>query len=140
MLLRCFGARVGSGVVIKPHVRVKFPWRLALYDSCWIGESVWIDNLADVIIGSNSCLSQGVYLCTGSHRWDISTFDLQTAPIVIHDGVWICAKAVIGPGVTIAEGAVVLLGSVVTQNVPADKILSCNGRAIFFQKDRIFRG
>ena len=55
-LLRLFGASIGSGVVIKPHVRIKFPWKLSIGDYSWIGEEVWIDNLAEVSIGSNCCI------------------------------------------------------------------------------------
>ena len=36
-LLRLFGASVGVGLVIKPHVRIKYPWRLVVGDHCWIG-------------------------------------------------------------------------------------------------------
>jgi hypothetical protein len=89
---------VGTGVVIKPHVRVKFPWKLYIGDHSWIGESVWIDNLAQVTIGSNCCISQGAYLCTGSHRWDRDTFDLVTKPIVIEDQCWVGAMARVAPG------------------------------------------
>ena len=56
-ILRLFGARIGRRVVIKPGVRVKFPWRLAIGDHSWIGEDVWIDNLVQVAIGSNCCIS-----------------------------------------------------------------------------------
>src|SRR5580658_971853 len=45
-VLRLFGAKVGHGVVIKPGVRVKFPWLLELGENSWIGEDVWLDNLA----------------------------------------------------------------------------------------------
>ena len=79
-LLRLFGARIGQGVVIKPHVSIKFPWRLIVGNHVWIGERVWIDNLAEVAIGSNSCISQGAYLCTGSHDWSDSRFGLVTRP------------------------------------------------------------
>jgi len=116
-LLRRFGANVGQGVVIKPHVRVKFPWRLRIGNHCWIGEGVWIDNLAEVSIGSNCCISQGAYLCTGSHRWDKETFDLETRPIVIEEQCWVGAMARVGPGVTIGEGAVLTMGSTATSSL-----------------------
>src|ERR1035438_902577 len=44
-LLRLFGAAIGCAVVIKPGVRVKYPWLLSVGDNSWIGEDVWIDNL-----------------------------------------------------------------------------------------------
>lgn len=117
LLLRLFGARVGRGVVVKPGVRVKFPWRLSIGDHSWIGEDVWIDNLALVTIGADCCLSQGAYVCTGSHDWSRPSFDLVTKPIMVRDGAWIAARAVVGPGVTVGEGAVLGLGSTATQDL-----------------------
>ena len=118
-VLRAFGARIGIGVVIKPHVKVKFPWRLTVGAHSWIGEEVWIDNLADVAIGAHCCISQGAYLCTGSHDWSKPGFDLITRPIEIGDEAWICAKACVGPGVRVARGAVLALGSVATSDLAA---------------------
>ncbi|MER9419172.1 WcaF family extracellular polysaccharide biosynthesis acetyltransferase [Mesorhizobium sp. M0306] len=118
-LLRLFGANIGDGVVIKPGVRVKFPWRLTIGADTWIGEEVWIDNLATVFIGDNCCLSQGAYLCTGSHDWNSPTFDLKARKIQIDNGAWIAAKAVVGPGVTVGEGAVLTICSVATSNLAA---------------------
>ncbi|WP_287328824.1 WcaF family extracellular polysaccharide biosynthesis acetyltransferase [Mesorhizobium sp.] len=118
-LLRLFGANIGDGVVIKPGVRVKFPWRLTVGTDTWIGEEVWIDNLATVFIGDNCCLSQGAYLCTGSHDWNSPTFDLKTRKIQVDNGAWIAAKAVVGPGVTVGEGAVLTICSVATSNLAA---------------------
>jgi putative colanic acid biosynthesis acetyltransferase WcaF len=116
-LLRAFGAKIGEGVDIKPGVRVKFPWRLEVGDHSWLGENVWIDNLDKVSIGANCCISQGAYLCTGSHDWSRSTFDLITAPIRIDEGAWIAACSKIGPGVTVGEGAVLGLGSVANKDL-----------------------
>jgi putative colanic acid biosynthesis acetyltransferase WcaF len=118
-LLRLFGAEMGKGVVIKAHVRVKFPWKLKVGNHCWIGESVWIDNLAEVHVGNHSCISQGVYLCTGNHHWDRDTFDLEAKPIRIGDRCWIGAMSKIGPGVIIHEGAVLLLGGVASVDLEA---------------------
>jgi putative colanic acid biosynthesis acetyltransferase WcaF len=117
LLLKLFGAKIGRGVILKPGVKVKFPWRLAVGDHSWIGEDVWIDNLAQVTIGADCCLSQGVYLCTGSHDWSKASFDLVASPITIEDGAWVAAKATIAPGVKIGEGAVLGLGGVATGNL-----------------------
>lgn len=110
-LLRIFGAQVGVGVVLKPNVRVKFPWRLSIGDYVWIGESVWIDNLDRVSIGSHSCISQGVYICTGSHDWRDISFSLLTKPVVIEDNCWIGAFARIAPGTIMEKGAVLMMGA-----------------------------
>jgi len=110
-LLRLFGAKVGQGVVIKPRVRVKFPWKLSIGEHSWIGESAWIDNLDEVVIGDHCCLSQGVYLCTGNHRWDDEAFALVTRPIRIEDHSWLGAHARVGPGVVCRTGGVLTMAS-----------------------------
>ncbi|MEL7333469.1 MAG: WcaF family extracellular polysaccharide biosynthesis acetyltransferase [Cyanobacteria bacterium J06560_2] len=118
-ILRGFGASVGSQVRIKPGVRVKFPWRLSVGDSCWLGEQVWIDNLAPVTLGHDVCLSQGVYLCTGNHDWSSETFDLKLGPITVEHSAWIGARAVVGPGVTVGAGAVLTMNSVASRSLSA---------------------
>jgi putative colanic acid biosynthesis acetyltransferase WcaF len=115
--LRLFGADIGQGVRIKPGLRVKFPWRLKIGNCCWVGEDVWIDNLAEVHLGDHSCVSQGVYLCTGSHNWRKAEFDLIVQPIAVNEEVWLAARSVVGPGVTVGRGAVLSLGSVATHDL-----------------------
>ncbi len=121
-LLRLFGARIGRGVVIKPGFRVKYPWLLSTGDHCWLGEDAWIDNMAAVRLGSNVCISQGAYLCTGNHDWSDPAFGLIVRQISIDDGAWIGARAVLCPGAAIGQCAVVTAGSVVTRRVPAFEI------------------
>ena len=125
-LLRLFGACVGRGVVVKPGVRVKYPWRLTIGDHCWIGEDCWIDNVADVRIGSNVCLSQATYLCTGNHDWTDPAFALTAQDIALEDGAWVGAKAVVCPGVTVGEGAIVTAGAVAVRSIPAWEIHAGN--------------
>jgi len=124
--LRRFGAHIGQGVNIKPGLRVKFPWRLTVGDYSWLGEDLWIDNLAPVTIEDNVCLSQGVYLCTGNHDWSQATFDLRLGSIHLQSGSWVAAQAVIGPGVTLGTGAILTLGSVTTQSLHPWTIYSGN--------------
>lgn len=131
LILRLFGAIVGNGVNIKPNVKVKFPWRLALGDYVWLGENCWIDNVAFVTIDSHACISQDVYLCTGNHDWNDPNFRLMDKPIHIEEGCWIAARAVVGPGVTIGKGAVLGLGSVASRSLEPMTIYAGNpARAI----------
>lgn len=117
MVLRSFGAKVGKGVVIKPSVRIKFPWKLIIGDHSWIGERVWIDNLDEVKIGESVCISQGSSLLTGNHNFKQPAFDLMVAPIQLEDGVWIGAQAVVCPGVTCATHAVLTVASIASKNL-----------------------
>ena len=136
-LLRLFGARVGRGVVIKPGVRVKYPWLFEAGDDCWIGEDAWIDNLASVRLGSNVCISQGAYLCTGNHDWSDPAFGLMVRPIEIADGAWIGAKAILAPGAAVGECAVVAAGGVVSGSVPPYEVHA--GNPAKFVRKRILR-
>ena len=112
-LLVLFGAKIGTGFVIKPRVRIKYPWFLEMGDYVWLGEDVWIDNLVQVTIEHHVCISQGAYLTTGSHDYKKTSFDLVLKPIHIKEGVWVAAKCVINPGVTIGAHSVIGAGSVV---------------------------
>ncbi len=134
-LLRAFGANIANGVVIKPRVRVKFPWRLAIGQDSWIGEGVWLDSLAQVDIGSNCCLSQGVYICTGNHDWTRPTFDLSVEPVTVCDGSWVGAFALIAPGVTLGENSVVAMGSVIVDDVPESTVYGGNPATLIKSRD-----
>lgn len=128
-VLRLFGARIGRGVYIKPGVRVKFPWYLHVGDYTWLGERLWIDNLAQVTIGAHACVSQDVYLCTGNHDWSHPHMKLFREPIELKDGCWIAARSMVCPGVTVGECAVVVGGSVVSASIPDYEIHGGNPAA-----------
>ena len=125
-LLRAFGAKIGKGICIKNNVIIKFPWKLTIGDHCWIGENVWIDNLDDVSVGNNVCISQGALLLTGNHDYSISSMPYRNAPIVVDDGVWIGAKATVCPGVSVAENTVIAVGSVVTKSTEVNGVYQGN--------------
>ena len=122
-ILRMFGARIGQGVVLKPNVRIKFPWRLEVGDHTWIGQQAWIDNIAPVTIGSHVCVSQGVYFCTGNHDHQARTFDLVARPITVESGAWIAARGLLLAGVNVGANALVAAGAVVTRDVAAGKVV-----------------
>lgn len=125
-LLRLFGAKVGSGVVIKPHVNIKYPWKLQIGHHVWIGEGVWIDNLADVTIGDHACISQGAMLLCGNHNYKKTTFDLIIGKIRIDNGAWIGAQCTVCPGVRCGSHAVLTVGSVATTHLEPYSIYQGN--------------
>jgi putative colanic acid biosynthesis acetyltransferase WcaF len=116
-LLRFFSANIGKGVVIKPGVNIKYPWKLKLGNYVWIGENVWIDNLEEVAIFDNSVLSQGAMLLCGNHDYKKSEFNLITKTITIEDGVWIGAKSIITGGVVCKSHSVLSVNSVASSNL-----------------------
>lgn len=121
LILKLFGARIGIDVRIKPHIHIKYPWKLHIGDHSWLADC-YIENLDYVIIGNNVCLSQQCMLLTGNHNYKYETFDLITKPIILEDGVWICARAVVCPGVTAGYNSILTVGSVASQNLQADFI------------------
>ena len=126
ILLRAFGAKIGKGVVIKPNVTIKYPWLLEIGDHVWIGEQVWIDNLAKVTIGDHVCISQGALLLCGNHNYKKPSFDLLVGKISIEEGAWIGAKAVVCPSVTVHSHAILAVGSVATKNLEPYSIYQGN--------------
>lgn len=125
-LLTLFGCRPGDGLVIKPAVKIKYPWFLTIGAHCWIGEGVWIDNLCGVTLADQVVLSQGAYLLSGNHDYKKPSFDLILNPIEIKSGVWIAAKSIVCPGVMAGECAVLTAGSVATKPLDAYSIYSGN--------------
>lgn len=126
VLLKMFGAKIGKGLVIKNNVCIKFPWKLTLGDNVWLGEGCWIDNLDKVTIGNNVCISQGALLLTGNHDYTSKSFDYRNAPIIVEDGAWIGAKAVVCPGVTVRSHAILTVASIVTKEMEAYGIYQGN--------------
>lgn len=126
LVLRLFGAKIGKRVVVKPGVKITFPWKLEVGDNVWIGEDCWILNLDFVKIGANVCISQRAMLCTGSHDYKSSTFDLIVKPIVIREGAWITACAWVGPGVQVGPHAVLSPSSVATKDLEPYSIYQGN--------------
>lgn len=118
-LLRRFGATIGEGVKIRHNVTIHWPWKLAIGEHSWIGVGAWILNLEPVTIGANTCISQDVLLCTGSHDRRSPTFEFDNGPIVIGDGVWVATRATVLRGVTIGHDAVIGATALVTRDVSA---------------------
>jgi putative colanic acid biosynthesis acetyltransferase WcaF len=124
-LLRCFGAKVGKGVIVRPSVQTPYPWKLKIGDYAWIGDDVVLYSFADITIGQNAVVSQKSYLCAGTHDYRSPNFQIQSFPIIIEDDAWVAADVFIAPGVTVGRGAVVGSRSSVFSDMPA--MMVCMG-------------
>jgi putative colanic acid biosynthesis acetyltransferase WcaF len=121
-----FGAKIGKHVLIRPGVRVTYPWNLTIGDYVWIGDKATLYSVAEISIGSHSVISQEAYLCAGTHDYQDVSFRFVSAPIRIAEECWIAARAFIGPGVEIGHASVIGAGSVVMKNVNAETVVAGN--------------
>jgi putative colanic acid biosynthesis acetyltransferase WcaF len=126
--LRLFGARIGANVIMRPRLRVKFPWNLLVGDNCWIGEGVWIHNQGLVTIEDNAVVSQEAFITTGSH--DIyRSMDLVIEPVVIRRGAWVTSRCMVLQGAEVGQNTIVTPGSMVRGSLLPESIYGGNPAA-----------
>ena len=117
ILLNLFGARVAMSAHIYSSVEIWAPWNLTVAAFGSMGPAVRCYNIAPIAIGYKTVVSQGVYLCTGTHDYRDPAFPLVAKPVSIGAQAWICADAFVGPGVTVGEGAVLAAAGVAFQDL-----------------------
>jgi len=105
---------------------IEMPWDAEFGDEVAIGPRVHLYNLGGVSIGSNTVLSQDVYVCGGTHDYTDPTYPLLRKKIWIGHSVWIGAGAFIGPGVRVGDGAVVGARAVVVKDVDPWTVVAGN--------------
>lgn len=125
-LWKLFGAEIGEGVLIRPSVRVTYPWKVKIGDYSWIGDRAELYSLGPIIIGDHAVVSQDSYLCAATHDYKRVDFPLVERAIFVKDQAWIAAGAFVAPGVTIGKGAIIGARSVVLDDVPESTIWAGN--------------
>jgi len=116
-LLRLFGATMGKNCHFYPRSRVWAPWNLACADQVTAADGAEIYNPAPMTFASHAILSQDAYICGATHDYDDPAFPLIAFAMSFGEYSWVCARASVAPGVHLAEGAVLGLGSVATRNL-----------------------
>jgi putative colanic acid biosynthesis acetyltransferase WcaF len=124
-LLRLFGARVGQGVLLRPSVRITYPWKVTLGARAWVGDDVVLYSLDSISIGDDAVVSQRSYLCAGTHDHEQADFPLFGRPIAVGNESWLATDVFVAPGVTIGNGAVVGARSSVFSDLP--EMMVCFG-------------
>lgn len=118
-LLRLFGARLGPRCRIYPGAVIWAPWNLVCEDHVAIANGAVIYNSLPMHLGSHATVSQDAYLCGATHDFDVAEFPMISKPISVGAYAWVCARATVMPGVQVAEGAVLGLGSIAARNLDA---------------------
>ncbi|MEP4891147.1 MAG: hypothetical protein ABJV04_14065 [Aliiglaciecola sp.] len=125
-IYRLFSKNIHKNTNIYPRAKVWAPWNLRLQSGACIANDAYIYNQDEVVINKNALISQGAFICTGSHDYNSKTFKLVTKPIVIGEHAWIAAEAFVGPGVEICEGAVLGARGVTFKNLKPWTVYSGN--------------
>lgn len=120
--LRMFGAKIGKKVLIRPSVKITYPWKVSIGDFSWIGDDVVLYSLGEIEIGSNTVISQKSYLCTGSHDYTKETFDIFAKKIKVGNSCWLSTDVFVAPGITISDSAIVGARSSVFNDVDTNTI------------------
>ena len=125
-LLGCFGMKHCGEVGVYPSCRVWAPWNIEMGSDVAVDDHVSLYSVDKITIGTKVAISREAFICTASHDITKPNLPLVTAPVTICDGVWVGARAIILPGVTIGEGAVVAAGAVVTKDVEPFTVVGGN--------------
>jgi putative colanic acid biosynthesis acetyltransferase WcaF len=117
LLLRLFGATMGPNCHFYPGSRIWAPWNLVCEDQVTAANGSEIYNPVPMYFGSHAIVSQDAYLCGATHDYDDPAFPLIAFSMTVGAYAWICARASVGPGVQVGEGAVLGLGAIATRNL-----------------------
>lgn len=117
LILRAFGAKMGSNCHFYPSSRVWAPWNLICADQVTLGDGAEIYNPAPISLGSHAIVSQGGYVCGATHDYDDPAFPLLAFTMHIGAYAWICARACVCPGANVGDGAILGLASVATRSL-----------------------
>jgi acetyltransferase-like isoleucine patch superfamily enzyme len=118
-------AHVGKGCSISRRASLHDPQNISIGDDVHVGPQcrLWASANAKLTLEDNALLGPGVTIITASHGTSDLTVTMNKQPeteadVRIGRGAWLCANAVILPGITVHEEAIVAAGAVVTKDVP----------------------
>ena len=137
MVLRAFGATVDRTARVYGGAKVWYPPNLVMHAHAVLGPDANCYCMDRVTVGEKAIVSQGAYLCAGTHDIADPDFQLVTRPIIVSAGAWVAAQAFIGPGVTVGEGAVVGARAVLFKDAKPKGVYV--GNPARFVRTRVFR-
>jgi maltose O-acetyltransferase len=130
------GIHLAKGAVIHRRVYFFSYGNITIGENSTVNPGCYLDNRNQIIIGKNVSIAHDARIYTLGHDIDSKDFALKGADVHIHDYVCIFANAMIMPGVTLNEGAVVYPGSVVTKSVAPYTVVGGNPARVLRERSR----
>ena len=124
--LRLFGVQLGGGTCVHRSCKFFHVGKMTVGMNTVINFGCYLDNRRGIHIGNNVGIAHNTKIYTLGHDLNDPKFSTKGAPVRIEDNVFIFSNALVMPGVTIGEGAIVLAGSVVTKDVEPWTIVGGN--------------
>lgn len=137
MLLRLFGAKMGSGCHFYPRGSVWAPWNLSCEDCCTLADGAEIYNPSPIHLESHCVISQQAFICGATHDYNRPEFPMVSYAMRFGAYAWICARASVSPGVKVGTGAVLGLGAVATRDMDPWTVYSGNPAVPLKRRERI---
>lgn len=134
-LLRLFGATIGQGCRVDASCKVWWPGNLVMGNYACLADSVDCYNVSPITIGDYATVSQRAFLCSASHDTDSLALPLIHAPITIESYAWVCAETLVGPGVTVHEGAVLGARSITMRDMEPWTIYAGNPARVLKKRE-----
>lgn len=128
MLKDLFGT-TGKNLYAEPTFRCDYGYNIHVGENFFANFDCVILDVSEVRIGDNCMMAPGVHIYTATHPLnpnERNTMREYGKPINIGNNVWIGGRAIINPGVTIGDNAVIASGAVVTKDVPANVVVGGN--------------
>jgi len=120
---RIAGVKIGNGSTV--HMGGKFfkPSGVSIGNDTMVGDRAFLDGRDTLTIGDHVDIASEVMIYNSQHDMNDGEFKAINRPVIIKDYVFVGPRAIILPGVTIGEGAIVAAGAVVTKDVDANTMV-----------------
>lgn len=121
--MRKLGIKMSKNVKFFNDFQVRNPKGIIIEDGVSIGPKVLLDGRCGLTIRRNAVIAYDAIIWTLNHDYNDEHFRGKGAPVEIGEYAWICSRAIIMPGISIGEGAIIASGAIVTKDVPAFSIV-----------------
>ena len=119
----------GEKCTIHQNFYCDYGCNITLGNHVFINYNCLLLDVAEIVVGDNVMLAPNVAIYTATHptNYKVRNLGLEYGKkVVIKDNVWIGGGAIINPGITIHENAIIASGAVVTKDVEANWIVGGN--------------